>query len=664
MKAHPRDIRSIQFKSKENILAYNNFQNVRAGQKPIQKLKLAVFSIIVGSFLSLISGLSSGTLDAIDSVTRISYSFGFTEIISTVLYFTFLALLVARGFEVASSTIIAALMLVGIIVYTLFEINLESPGIGCAALLVGLSIFLAWLGAAFTGFFVALTSLCFGSIGEYLAIMGYGLTVGATTLVSLTIISKPEPGEGILLNIAGLGVILAGAIIARRAVKGVPEFAWLRRIAVFWAATGGTSFYGADLTDACFDGADLRHTDLRKAILTRASFKNVTGLDLSRLQGTILEPLNVRKLLTNPQDGCGKDYTGTNLSGANLRGANLEGAIFTEANLNGADLREAKLEGANLVKAQVLDTNFSEAYLTDACIQEWNINSNTGFKDVKCERVYLKQGKHGFLEPKPDIGEFEPGEFEKWIEGLQETVDVILHAGFNLRAFVNSLAKTSVEQGGLDLSRYSIESKGDGIFVAKVGVSKDADKPAIHQTITNYYYNELSIQGERTNILINPTAEVEIMESKNENTTVSGDMVSGNKTTSGDVTIGDVNLSGVNLTNSSMALVNLNSQVSNTIQQLQDASTDKSDELAKILTDLQKSIADDAALSESQKKEALEAVETIAEEGKKPPEERTLKYCSMAVNALKGVASAVTDASKLAEVLKTYLPTLTTLLGM
>jgi CRISPR/Cas system CSM-associated protein Csm2 small subunit len=79
---------------------------------------------------------------------------------------------------------------------------------------------------------------------------------------------------------------------------------------------------------------------------------------------------------------------------------------------------------------------------------------------------------------------------------------------------------------------------------------------------------------------------------------------------------------------------------------------------------LQIAIQGDAALSESQKKEALEAVETIAEEGKKPPEERTIKYCSMAVNALKGVGGAVSDASKLAEVLKTCLPTLTGLLGI
>jgi hypothetical protein len=79
---------------------------------------------------------------------------------------------------------------------------------------------------------------------------------------------------------------------------------------------------------------------------------------------------------------------------------------------------------------------------------------------------------------------------------------------------------------------------------------------------------------------------------------------------------------------------------------------------------LHEAIKGDSALSDSQKKEALEAVETIAEQGKKPPEERALKYCSMAVNALKGVTTAVTDASKLAEVLQTYLPTLTGILGI
>jgi hypothetical protein len=60
----------------------------------------------------------------------------------------------------------------------------------------------------------------------------------------------------------------------------------------------------------------------------------------------------------------------------------------------------------------------------------------------------------------------------------------------------------------------------------------------------------------------------------------------------------------------------------------------------------------------------MEAVATLADESQKTKEQRLPKICSMAMNALKGIASTVTDASKLADVLKTYLPTLVKLLGM
>jgi uncharacterized protein (UPF0147 family) len=88
------------------------------------------------------------------------------------------------------------------------------------------------------------------------------------------------------------------------------------------------------------------------------------------------------------------------------------------------------------------------------------------------------------------------------------------------------------------------------------------------------------------------------------------------------------------------------------------------DELADILTALQEAIAQDEALSEGQKKEALEAVETMAEEGKKPPELRAAKLCSMAMNALKGVTATVSDVSKLATVLQSSAPALIALLGL
>ena len=674
--------------TKFSVLRNKNFQNARAGQKLSKKLLIVIIFVVSASLLSIINLLSSGLLDAIDDATKVDYSFGLLPIILFFLYVIALVLLVAYGFEATLATCIVALMGIGLIIYVCFETQLEKPGMGGVLLFLGLSIALAWIGAAITAFFVTLSSMYFGVIGEFLAILGYGLIADVLIIEALSL-ANPRAGDGVITLGAVIALILTGAIIARQAVRGSPKFAWIREKAVFWAATGGTSFYGVDLTDACFDSASLPHTDFRKAILTRASFEGATGLDLARLQGTILEQPKVRKLIIN-KIGCDEDYTGANFNGASLRGADLT--------------------GANLTEVQALDADFTGAILTDACIQGWNINKNTCFKDVICKRIYLKGVKKGdrliLSEPKPDSGEFKPGEFEKWIGELQKTVDLIFREGLNWRAFMFSLAQTAIEHEGLDLSRYDIARKDENTTFAKIGLFPGADNAAIHEAFQrNYEYAEkvieskyqlvlqanagelerlktfaesnqqiirelmsivvgtgrqILIQGESHKVyLLNQSGgEVEIMEGKKE-TKVSGDLIGGDK---GDkITIGGDNMT---LTGSSITLGDLNGQVNNTIQQLKDVNADGSDNLAKILTTLQIAIQGDAALSESQKKEALEAVETIAEEGKKPPEERTIKYCSMAVNALKGVAGAVSDASKLAEVLKTCLPTLTGLLGI
>jgi len=54
----------------------------------------------------------------------------------------------------------------------------------------------------------------------------------------------------------------------------------------------------------------------------------------------------------------------------------------------------------------------------------------------------------------------------------------------------------------------------------------------------------------------------------------------------------------------------------------------------------------------------------LAEEAKKPPENRIVKLCSMAMNALKGVTSSLSDASKLSEVIKNSFPLLKGLFGL
>lgn len=121
---------------------------------------------------------------------------------------------------------------------------------------------------------------------------------------------------------------------------------------------------------------------------------------------------------------------------------------------------------------------------------------------------------------------------------------------------------------------------------------------------------------------------------------------------------------GGDVTGSTLNLGTITGQVSNLLQQLQDSPVQGSTNLAEILTSLQTAIQEEQTLPDEKKQEALEAVVTLAEEGKKPPENRVAKLCSLAVNALKGIASTVSDASKLVGVVNTSLPLLKGLLGL
>ncbi|NEQ83864.1 MAG: pentapeptide repeat-containing protein [Moorea sp. SIO2I5] len=73
-----------------------------------------------------------------------------------------------------------------------------------------------------------------------------------------------------------------GSYLGWSALTEDPKHAWIRTTAIAFAATGGTSFYNADLTDADFTGATLKSTDLRQANLTGACLENTSKLDLAR----------------------------------------------------------------------------------------------------------------------------------------------------------------------------------------------------------------------------------------------------------------------------------------------------------------------------------------------------------------------------------------------
>jgi len=462
----------------------------------------------------------------------------------------------------------------------------------------------------------------------------------------------------ILLSYLGISLYLFSAfLVSQKAIREQENFLWFRDQAIFFSTILGISFYKQDLTKQSFDNLDLGHTDFRETIIHHTSFRGAKNLEFSRLDGTILANPKTRKLLTTPKesDSFEKNLCNLDLRGADLSGLNLEGSDFTSANLIDVDFSNANLIGVNFTNAQLFNTNFTNAILTEACICDWAINNQTNFTNVECSWVYLKRGKFGSSEKKPDFDVFQTGEFSTWIRQLQETVDLILREPPNVKALAKAIERVARNYGDLDPSRFSIESKGDNLYVARIGTTPNADKAKIADSIIVNYnsINELRISGESNRILLNPTGDY--MENQNQNINAGGsiDMSSGAR----------VNVGG-DMIGSSITLGDLNGQVSNNIQSLRDIGTDENQNLADIFTALQSSINEAHLLPEPQKVQAMEAVATLAEEAQKPKEKRVLKLCSMAVNALKGIVSTLTDVGKIADVLKTHLPTLVKFFGI
>jgi len=570
------------------------------------------------------------------------------------LYIGTTSLPVLIGFKVFSgNSITLCAICFGFVSYFGFLFDMKT--VSSPLLLVALGILIGWIGEF-------ISTIAFILVYSFWRLPSVYLTILIAIISSIFFVEsmrfKGANNIDMLISFIGISLhILSTFLMFKKAIREDRNFIWFREQAMFFATLLGVSFYKDDLKNQSFNNLDLGHTDFRESKIYHTSFRGAKNLEFSRLDGTILANPKTRKLLTTAEgdEPLDKNLSYLNLRGADLSNLNLEGADFTGANLTDVDFSNTNLTGANFTNAQLFNTNFSNALLTEACICDWAINHQTCFKNVECAWVYLKRGKFGSSEKKPDIDEFQSGEFEKWIKQLQDTVDLILREPPNVRALVQAIERTANRYGGLDPSRFSIESKGDNLYVARVGTTPNADKTQIASSIVVNYNSikELTIQGESNRILLNPTGEY--MENQNQNISAGGsiDMSSGTRVNIGGDVIG-----------SSITLGDLNGQVSNHIQSLRDIKTDEGQGIADVFIALQTNINDDHLLSEPQKVQAMEAVATLAEEAQKPKENRILKLCTMAVNALKGVASSVTDASKIADILKTHLPTLIKFFGI
>jgi uncharacterized protein YjbI with pentapeptide repeats len=447
--------------------------------------------------------------------------------------------------------------------------------------------------------------------------------------------------------------------------------------AIAFAATGGTSFRDADLTEANFTSATLKNTDFRNATLTHTNLHQTKKLDLARVGNTILIDTKVRDLVVTHR-GAKQSYIGCNLKGANLIGADLNDADLTEADISGANLEGAWLERANLTKTQALNTNFHEARLTGACLEAWNIDSTTQLDGAICDYVYLF---NNYQERRPNSGEFAPGEFTKLFQEVLTTVDLIFRNGIDWKAFVLSFNAVHAKNEGTELSLQSIENKGDGVVVARLNVSEDADKEKIHsdfmqsyelalKAVEETYKAKLNAKDEQIEIYRQKSSEmkeiVSLLASRSIKVDVkaTADSKSMNESTdqSRNIKIGDVS-GGFNASTGALNLGEISGTVAETINQLPPSPEPEKPGIKELLVQLQAAI-NDPNLADDDKTQVLEQIKVLAEAGQNPNKETAQKQAKRAMGFLKVIAEGLPSAAQLVKTCQDVLPAIAHFFGL
>ncbi|MEH2095903.1 pentapeptide repeat-containing protein [Nostoc sp.] len=573
-------------------------------------------------------------------------------------------------------------ILVGVLVTYIFDTkSTQNVIIGIVSLIVILVFciitirkgLIAGLGAFAGAFAVAGAGAGAGAVAFAVAVAVAGAVAGAVAVA----------GGAFAFAVAG-AFTLFSAYISWRSLAGDEKDAWIRSFALAFAATGGTSFRNADLTDADFTGAILKNTDFRKANLTRTRFYEAKKLDFARVDDTILTKLAVIKLLVTG-NGRGKSYARANLKGANLIGADLKEANLKDVDITEATFQGACLEQANLTLAQAVSTNFTSAQMTGACVEAWNIESTTNLDNVDCRFIYLLEHpkpETDDRERRPNSGEFQPREFTKLFEEVLNTVDLIFRDGIDWKAFVNAFQTVQNQNADTELALQSIENKGDGVVVVKVGVPDGADKEKIHSDFTqNYqlalqaveekYKAQLQAKDEQIVVYRQQSGEmteiVKLLASKPINVQVDNKVENKNMTNSNDasrkIEIGSVGRD-FNASGQALNLGDISGTVTNTINELPASPEPDKPGIKELLTQLQAAIEADTNLSKEDKAEALEQVKALAEAGKSPQEGAIQKAAKTAIKILKGTISSLPSATKLVEQCSNLLPLISTFLGL
>jgi len=502
-------------------LQRSQFTGAETGLQRIQRISLSVSCLLAATLAGLGAGLAGSWLSNLllsdnsalkfGTITASNFHSPVAGFLALAVLIPTLAVMIVRGlksaFQIGGITAIVA----GVITTTIIALR---TGVGNSSgeisVAVGGSAAIAVILAIVPVLLVALSA----TVMESVIIPGIVAALGIIISVKLGTVSDVADWVLISTWAGGSLLMLLGIHVAQCVFTSKQGYELIKDLAVILTASYGTHFREANLTDASFSGATLKHSDFRQATLSRTLWHRVKQMDWARVEGTILANLAVYNLLISG-NGSGKSYANANLRGANLISADLSNANFTGADLSGGMLLGASLEGANLTQVQAIGADLTNVKMTGAYgLGTWNIDSSTVLEEIDCRWIYLlEQPKPGTddRERRPSSGEFAPEEFASLFREVIDTVDLIFRNGIDWRAFSHSFQRIQVEYEADQLEVQSIENKGNGIVVVKVRASTEVNKGKIHSQFMQFYQDAIALIHQQTGVLHQHEQEIQSM---------------------------------------------------------------------------------------------------------------------------------------------------------
>ena len=422
------DIRGANFAGA--ILRGANFSHAKAGLQRRWFLILVIFSLL----LSLLSGCIAAVGGSLVGFVLLDRNppnlyVGVTSLIVLAIFFL---LAIRKGVAAASGFLaiavawvtVAAVTWAGIVAVAGTGITANTDAMGLAQLVAVIVMGAVGVVVAATGaVIVSGTAALAGAVAGLFAVtMTVALAGGVAGVIAVAAATKGLVA-GVVAASVGILVVVLASYVGCSALAGDNKQKLIRNTIVNIAAKYGTSFQGANLTDADFTETKVKNTNLTKANLTRTCWFQVKKLRLAAFENTYLENEDLRELVITKElqnRNCdGWDLQGINLEGANLRDVSLIGANLSESNLRNADISRAKL-----VQAHVDKTDFRCANLTGSYIEDWRISPDTKLDNVKCEYIFLRIPTTENPNPRRLPGNWEEtfseGEFAKYMSPLSK----------------------------------------------------------------------------------------------------------------------------------------------------------------------------------------------------------------------------------------------------